>query len=237
MSNPLSPDELKLARSSAPGEFEMDISAPSSNLDIAANDEVYNLLSGIDNPNGWEEGHQEDNFDRLVGFWETAGVSIQGASCIDVGCGTGEFSEYWRKMGGGQYYGIDIYSPSIENARVAHTSDRFEERDLLTDKPREGEEYDFAFCSGAFSVKQRSRDNYEFLQQMLTQIIQMSKQGVAFNFLTDESPDPIDLLHYYSPEKVVELCQEIAPAFDVHMQHDKDRHQAEVFLLRRVNEG
>ncbi len=199
--------------------------------DLFANNSVYHLLTAVGNPDGWEGNHQQENFQSLFRVVSMSGRPVKDATCIDIGCGTGEFADFWKRVGGGKYYGIDVYEPSLVTARAKRPNERFEKRDILGGDVTQ-EKYDFAFLSGALSVIQNSQDNYLFLRRMLQRLTPMVNSAVAFNFLVKEHVEKDDFLFYYDPQKVLDICRDVAPDFRVVTERAKDRNQEDVFLIR-----
>jgi SAM-dependent methyltransferase len=66
-------------------------------------------------------------FDRALA---TAGVSIAGASVLDVGCGIGVFAEHSLGLGCRSYTGVDITTVAVERLRRRYPELRFEVADI-----------------------------------------------------------------------------------------------------------
>lgn len=174
--------------------------------DIDRNTQMYDeYINKYRMDNGWDPGNQQYNFKSLLRILDLAGVPLKNASVLDVGCGTGDFFPILSQKGIKRYVGIDIYEPSINQARLKFPHELFIMGDLLQDAITET--FDYAFCSGALTVK-LSIDNYDFLRSMITKMWEMTNVGVAFNVLIeDDDPDPD--LFFYNPAKVIQICQEI----------------------------
>jgi SAM-dependent methyltransferase len=180
-----------------------------SKKDINRNASLYDeYINGWKMPNGWHPGNQVYNFRALIRLSELTGIPLKGKDILDVGCGTGDFSAFLRKKQINYYVGIDIYKPSLDEARKLYPTETFIEGDLLTGII--SEKFDYAFCSGAFTVK-LSHDNYEFLEAMITKIWELTKIGLAFNVLTDDDTDQDQDLFFYNPMRVLQICHDIAP--------------------------
>lgn len=198
--------------------------------DLARNTRIYNLYheeyGWID---GWNRGSKMDNYERMIHLSKFAKTPLRGKSCLDIGCGTGDFSLFLRKRGTKGYLGVDIYEPSLKKARDKYPQEIFLNADLLAGEVRG--KYDFAFCSGALTLKLQSADNYDFLISMASNMWQMTRVGVVFNVLTiDPHPDPD--LFFYDPKTVLEICRKIVKNGHVKMIKNRDKHQAHFYLWR-----
>lgn len=65
---------------------------------------------------------------------KTAGHTLQGASVLDAGCGTGFYTDYCLKHGVSTYMGVDITSISIKTLRERYPSLRFIQADISSDE-------------------------------------------------------------------------------------------------------
>jgi len=91
--------------------------------------------------------------------------------------------------------------------------------------------FDFAFCSGALSLN-LPFDNYDFLRAMISKMRDLTKVGLAFNFLTsaDGKVDP-DLFSYET-EKVIKICHEIDSFWTVKSEKTPNKAQDTVFFYQ-----
>ncbi len=198
--------------------------------DITSISSIYTELSTGGVPDGWKKDRQLANFQHLIKIVELSGSSLRNASCIDVGCGTGDFSSFWKEQGGGRYLGVDIYEPSLAIAKNKYPNEEFSLIDLLSGDL--SERFDFGFASGTFNVYLPTLDNYDFLFAMIKKMQVLTKTGIAFNFLTDSVPNKIDGLFFYSTERVRLLCQESAPDCSISVEIDHTTQQAEAYVWK-----
>ena len=99
------------------------------------------------------------------------------------------------------------------------------------------ETYDYVFCSGALAAV-LATDNYQMMEAFIAKMWPLAKVGVAFNFLTRETPAEHDReLFLYDLERVLELCKEQAPKARLEKTQnragdDLDFLQTHMYLLR-----
>jgi len=200
-----------------------------SESDKQRNDTLYDIFRNVINLDAWSEGQKEQNYQKLAKIVEYAGLPLDETSCLDVGCGTGDLSDFLRQRNVKDYLGIDIYEPSLDQARIKY-NERFENLDILgweTD-----EKFDYAFSSGALSTRLDS-DNNVFLEKMVKRMWDLTTVGVSFNFLTDEEPDTVPEIFFYSVDKVMAICKGIVGSNGkVSLEIDPDRYEAHVYLYR-----
>lgn len=202
--------------------------------DLLRNTEMYDeYINDYKMDNGWHPGNQLYNFTSLLRIEEMTGFSLKQASVLDVGCGTGDLVPILKKKGISRYVGIDIYEPSLRQAKEKFPDQTFLTGDLLEDTVNET--FDYAFCSGALTVK-LSVNNYDFLQNMIAKMWELTTVGVAFNILTDDDTDPDPDLFFYNPEKVIEKCLEVAPGAVIGAEKTPNLSQIHVYLYRERRE-
>ena len=197
--------------------------------DFKINCQVYIRMGALGNPNFWFGNHKIENYERLIKITEFADASLEGASCIDVGCGTGDFSEVLRKKGIKSYLGVDIFKPSIELAREKHPNEKFILADILSWKP--DEKFEFVFCSGALTTRLHS-NNYDFIGSMIRKMWDISSIGISFNFLTDTTELIDRSLFLYSHQKVIGMCKDIVKP-DGYVFYRVIDHEAHVYMYRK----
>ncbi|MBI2658322.1 class I SAM-dependent methyltransferase [Candidatus Woesearchaeota archaeon] len=173
--------------------------------DIARNDRMYGMIAATGNPDYWFGTHKEDNYQRLARITEFTKVPLNGTKCLDVGCGTGDFSKFLRKNGVSGYFGVDVYEPSLHFAREKYPHEKFKLIDLL--EWETDEKFDYVFCSGGLSTRLDS-DNYDFMESMLRKIWGLARLGIAFNFLVDNTIVRDPNIFHYSFDRVLALCRQ-----------------------------
>lgn len=187
----------------------------------------YEEKYGVDN--GWLPGSQQYNFQRLIEIQELAEVPFKDATILDVGCGTGDLSEFLSPFPIKKYVGIDIYPKALEKARKRYPQEEFIEGDLLTYPFNET--FDYAFASGTFTVKMPI-DNYRFVYSMVSKMWELTRVGLAFNVLTDTDEYPDETLFFYNTEKLANLLETIDSKASVLAAQDVGRDQAHFYMYR-----
>jgi len=206
-----------------------------SEKDIQHNSQIYDeYINDYKMKNGWHSGNQQYNFKTLLRLPQLAGTTLQNAAVLDVGCGTGDLLKILKKEGVIRYLGIDIYKPSLQIAQQTYPDEQFILGDIL--KMEFKEKFNFAFCSGALTVK-LSINNYDFLEAMVRKMWESTSIGLAFNVLTNDDTDPDPDLFFYDPEKVLSLCQKIAPDAVVGAEATPHVSQIHVFIYREINKA
>jgi SAM-dependent methyltransferase len=66
-------------------------------------------------------------FDRALA---EGGVEVRDRDILDVGCGTGVFTQKALALGARSYLGLDISATSVASLRERHPESRFEQRDI-----------------------------------------------------------------------------------------------------------
>ena len=161
----------------------------------------YRFVTQTGNPDGWEDGTQEKLFELLLEVEALSGTAIMERTCLDVGCGTGRFYDFWTQREGEHYTGIDISVSAIREARLfcpeaVILHDEF----LGWDIPHN---FDFSFCSGMLTTKIPGRDMSQYLLAVIAKIWRHTNVAVSFNFLTSHIRNQDDDCTYYDPQRVV----------------------------------
>lgn len=198
--------------------------------DLIKNTRIFHeYINDLGMDNGWDDGNQQENFEYLSRIETLTGISFKGTSILDVGCGTGDLSAFLRKKDISDYVGIDIYEPSLERARERYPQETFMNDDLL--QMQLEKTFDYVFCSGGLTLR-LTIDNYDFLYSMLSKMWELTTVGIAFNFLSDDDPEPDSDLFFYNPEKVIMLCQKIAPESVISAVVSPNEYQVTVYMYR-----
>ncbi len=165
---------------------------------------------------GWTRGRHRNRFNAL-----TRGISFEGKSILDVGCGFGSLLDHLHEIKevNYQYTGIDIVPEFIHAARDRWGDSRDVQFKCLNFNDLAGsvQKFDWVICNGTFSLENglMSQSVPEYLNSVFSASFALAKCGVAISFVTDrvEWRDSITL--YVDP--VVALCEalKVCPAVSI----------------------
>jgi SAM-dependent methyltransferase len=166
-------------------------------------------------------------------FRVIAGIGIDPeASILDVGCGTGDFLAYLRRMGHrGAYTGIDLTPAMVETARQRFPDARFAVATLLDWDTGAGA--DFVVASGLFYSRREAPETY--MAAAVERMFTLCAKGLAFNSLSSFADRPAAAAEFRAdPLAVVQACRRLTPF--VALRHDY--HPGDFTLyLRRLPES
>lgn len=154
----------------------------------------------------WNKGKQNVRFDVL-----TSAFNVEGKSAVDIGCGFGDLRLYLHELGGGGYFGVDISSEFIDEAKRLYADDdfaRFKNIDFLHDEFNYSA--DLFFASGTFNYKFEHTNNYDFIKSCMTKAYKLANEGLAFDFLSDKVDWKYDHAWYSNPSVILEMAYELS---------------------------
>jgi SAM-dependent methyltransferase len=150
----------------------------------------------------WLKGKQDIRYDILTSFYE-----CEGKRFLDIGCGFGDLNKILaQKCRNYQYLGLDLSDEFIGKAREIYTGSniRFVTAEFL--EYEFAEKFDFIIASGVFNYKLKDIDNYRFIESALEKALDLSVDGLAFNFISDKVDYRYEELFYSSPEKILGMA-------------------------------
>lgn len=143
---------------------------------------------------------QEKRFEALLALGD-----FHGRSVLDVGCGFGDFLAYLRGRGiEARYTGMDICEPMIARCRerFADSPARFHVGDALAWDPEERPDY--VVASGIFGLD--SRGARSRIRPTLQRMFEWAGHGMAANFLSQRSLEPVEARVYVDPADALEMA-------------------------------
>lgn len=200
-----------------------------SEEDKQINTKIYDEYHRLNMVDGWYGSDKLQNYKQMMNILELTDIPLDGLSCLDVGCGSGDLSNFVRKLGATGYIGIDIYQPAIERAKQKYPQEAFILGDFL-EVPIKNK-FDYAFCSGSLTVK-IATDNYVFLEATVAKMWKLTKVGLVFNILTDDDKEPDKDLFFYNIERVKNICKKIAPDAKITLKKHSTRFEMHVYMYR-----
>jgi SAM-dependent methyltransferase len=157
--------------------------------------------------------------------------SFHGKRLLDVGCGFGDLLSWLTARGiEPRYTGLDICQPMIERCRrrFSGTGARFMIGDALTfvtDEP-----YDYIVASGIFGYK--AADTRQRVQPTLERLFDLTRFGLAVNFLSRRAPARSPGRLYLHPADVLQFALKLTPA--VRLDHTYMPNDFTVCMYRRL---
>ena len=153
---------------------------------------------------GWSRNKNDVRFAALIAECHT---ELDNKSIGDFGCGFGDFYHYLKAIKGIQnfsYKGIDINENLINTGRKQYPEADFWVGDIVKDNFTQ--QFDFIFSSGVFNHKLLKRNEYEFIEETLVKINELSKKGFAVNFLSDKVDFELEHTFHSNPGKILEIA-------------------------------
>lgn len=177
--------------------------------DFLINADIYRYFLKSKRDDGWTKEDKFENFEYLVKIEEFANTSLNYASCLDVGCGTGDLSLFLEKYNIKEYLGIDIFEGSINVALEKYPKQNFLQGDFLSYPFKNT--FDFVFCSGGLTTKLNT-DNYQIMEAWIKKMWQLADKGLAFNLLIEQFDNQnFGTLFLYRIDDVLNVCKRLKP--------------------------
>lgn len=151
---------------------------------------------------GWDKGRQDIRFEVLLSFFECRGKSI-----LDIGCGFGDLNRALsRQETEFDYTGVDLVAELIDEGRRQYPQENIEfiNADFLDYTFTR--EFDIVLASGIFNHKFDSGENDLFVERVLNKAWSISKDGFAFDFLSDKVDYGHDHTYHNNPERILGLA-------------------------------
>jgi SAM-dependent methyltransferase len=161
--------------------------------------------------------------------------ALHGKRLLDVGCGLGDLLAWLHARGiEPRYTGMDICRPMVERCRsrfgtqMGEDKVRFVIGDALTfpcDEP-----YDYIVASGIFGYA--AKDARKRVQPTLERLFDLTRIGLAVNFLSRRAPSRSPGRLYLHPADVLQFALKLTPA--VRLDHSYLPNDFTVCLFRRA---
>ncbi len=165
---------------------------------------------------GWgSEYSQEKRFSVLldvIGFKEDDSV-------LDVGCGYGDLCKYIQN-----YTGIDLRASAIDKAKNKYPGRDFKNCEIYSID----EKYDWVFASGIFCFDYEWEKN---TNDCIKKMHEISKKGLAFNFLSDLSEGNREIgMKYTKIEEALPIVSSLCKNFT--FRHDYLKNDFTVYMYK-----
>jgi SAM-dependent methyltransferase len=157
---------------------------------------------------------------------------MDGASVLEVGCGTGHLLEFLESRGiATDYTGLDISPAMVDTARSSCPQGRFITGNLSALSP--AKRYDFVLASGVFhvSLDVPDRDWWDYIRRTLQQMYSRCRIAMAFNMVTNDVDYRSPNLFYADPQETLSFCCDELSA-DTTLLQDYPLYEFTVYVYR-----
>ena len=153
-----------------------------------------------------------------------------GSSVLDVGCGLGDFCDWFIKKGIiVKYTGIDVTPDMIHYATERYPAVEFlvgSGCDIFLNKKSY---FDFVTASGIFAHRQENP--LGFLKKTVQDMYDISTKGIAFNCLSNLHSNK-DLNEFYAdPLEIIKFCQSLSNS--IIFRHDYHHGDFTIYLYKQ----
>ncbi|MCF7821734.1 MAG: class I SAM-dependent methyltransferase [Mariprofundaceae bacterium] len=171
-------------------------------------------------------GIQETRFSILAEIGIKSGDSV-----LDVGCGFGDFKEWFEKRYGRiDYAGVDLSPDLLAEAGKHHADVQFFEGDLF-DMSFTGQSFDWVILSG--TLNEQLNDDGAYAHRVIERMFELCRKGVAFNLLDIRYLKAHDL-QSHQPEAVLRYCRSLSP--DCRLRDDYLQNDFTIYIRRSLPE-
>ena len=166
---------------------------------------------------GWGNfGRQELRFSVL----SQIGIGLE-SSVLDVGCGFGDLFKYLKENNwDGKYFGIDIVEELLDEAKKQYSDICVQNLDILEN---DVEQFDF-------DAKLFSEDNLQYIERMMKKMFDISRVGVAIDFLSSYVDFTNEIAYHSSPEVIFSMAKRISKR--IVLRHDYMPYEFAVYLYK-----
>jgi 2-polyprenyl-3-methyl-5-hydroxy-6-metoxy-1,4-benzoquinol methylase len=165
--------------------------------------EIFEFYKNISTPDndiktlGWgSKESQKIRFEQFICHTDDSNT------ILDVGCGYGDLSKYFKN-----YTGIDVRESAILVAKSKYPDKVF----FVSDIDHISENYDWIFASGIFCHK--LDDTYQYIEENLNLMFNRCNIGIATNFLSDYSKTKNNNMFYCDISILLKIIEKITKKF------------------------
>ena len=156
---------------------------------------------------GWDKGKQDLRYSILFEEFD-----VDKRSILDVGCGFGDANKVLTNLSDNyRYMGVDIVEELLTQAKDSYKNCdniAFILGDFLELEFQDS--YDFVVASGIFNFKLADGNNYQFIEAFMNKAFLLSKEGVAFDFLSDRVDYQSELTFHSNPTIILEMAYKLS---------------------------
>ncbi|RBQ30129.1 class I SAM-dependent methyltransferase [Aliarcobacter vitoriensis] len=156
---------------------------------------------------GWDKGKQDLRYHIL--FEE---FNLENKSILDIGCGFGDANKLIsQKTKDYKYLGIDIVEDLINEAKKIYKNENninFILDDFL--KVSLNKPFDIIVASGVFNFKLLDYNNYQFIEAFMKKAFELSKDGIAFDFLSNKVDFQYEHTFHSDPLRILDMAYKLS---------------------------
>ena len=184
--------------------------------------------------NGW--GSRRSQYRRYTAVYDALDIR-RGDCVVDIGCGTGDLSQFlWEKGVDVCYHGFDIMPEMVDLAKQKH-GEKFRLWDIYESPLDVRSDWTIGIGTiGALATRDET-ERWAKLTKMIQNIASTSDKGFAFTMLTDRNPhNKADDHHWFvdTSEAIGKVIEMIPPSMLLTIKMDYHPHEV-MFVVK--NEG
>lgn len=180
---------------------------------------------------GVDWGRNEDLILRYDKILEVIKNKNQEITILDVGCGYGGLYERIKEKNiNVKYSGIDLCENMIEYAKKIHSDSKFYCEDIMKMNLAE---YDYVVCNGILTQKLEISilNMDEYAKKLIKKMFSISREGIAFNIMTNKVNFTVPNLYYKSPVELLSFCLEEV-SLKVKIDHSYPLYEYMVYIYK-----
>jgi cyclopropane fatty-acyl-phospholipid synthase-like methyltransferase len=175
--------------------------------------------------NGW--GSRRSQYRRYTAAYEALDIR-QGDCLVDVGCGTGDFSQFvWEKGVDICYHGFDVMQEMVDLAKQKH-GDKFRLWDIYSSALDVRSDWTIAIGTIGALATQDEDERWMNLTKMVQNIAATSDKGFVFTMLTNRNPHVVGDKHHWfvdASEAIGKVLEMIPPTMLLTIKMDYHPHE------------
>jgi len=171
---------------------------------------------------GWgsKKGKQSLRFEILCQIG-----NLDNSSILDVGCGFGDLFGYLNtKKINVKYQGVDINSNLIKIGKTIYPNANLKVFDI--ERKKTSKKFDWVFFSGISS----KGCTYSYIKKIMTKMFDLSKKGIAMNFVGGIIDFKTSDLFYSEPGKIYSITKTLSNR--VTIRHDYAPYEFTIYVYK-----
>lgn len=180
---------------------------------------------------GVDWGRDEDLILRYDKILEVIKNKNKEVTILDVGCGYGGLYERIKEKNiNVKYSGVDLCENMIEYAKKTYSDSIFYCEDIMKINLAE---YDYVVCNGILTQKLEISilNMDEYAKKLIKKMFAISREGIAFNIMTNKVNFTVPNLYYKSPVELLNFCLEEV-SLKVKIDHSYPLYEYMVYIYK-----